>query len=119
MRTQATVVSMIGSLVAGCAAADSVESGSASQDPQPAPTSETASSPASIPRDLSTGTHVVLLGTGTPNPDPEASGPATAIVVDGAAYIVDTGPGVVRRAASAAAKSSTWRRFAGRSGMCC
>lgn len=53
-------------------------------------------------RDLSTGTHVVLLGTGTPNPDPDASGPATAIVVDGKAYLVDAGPGVVRRAAAAA-----------------
>ncbi len=53
--------------------------------------------------DLSVGTHVVLLGTGTPNPDPEASGPATAIVVDGKAYLVDVGAGVVRRAAAAAA----------------
>ncbi|MDX1396256.1 MAG: MBL fold metallo-hydrolase [Gemmatimonadota bacterium] len=52
--------------------------------------------------DLSIGTHVVLLGTGTPNADPDASGPATAVVVDGKAYIVDTGPGVVRRAAAAA-----------------
>lgn len=52
--------------------------------------------------DLSTGTHVVLLGTGTPNADPEASGAATAIVVDGKAYLVDAGAGVVRRAAAAA-----------------
>jgi len=52
--------------------------------------------------DLSTGTHVVLLGTGTPNPEPESAGPATAVVVDGKAYIVDAGAGVVRRAAEAA-----------------
>ena len=52
--------------------------------------------------DLSTGTHVVLLGTGTPNPEPAASGPATAVLVDGRAYIVDVGPGIVRRAAEAA-----------------
>ncbi len=52
--------------------------------------------------DLSTGTHVVLLGTGTPNPDPEASGPATAVLVEGRAYIVDAGAGLVRRAAEAA-----------------
>ncbi len=52
--------------------------------------------------DLSTGTHVVLLGTGTPNPEPEASGAATAILVDGRAYIVDAGVGLVRRAAEAA-----------------
>jgi ribonuclease BN (tRNA processing enzyme) len=46
-------------------------------------------------------TKVVLLGTGTPVPDPERSGPATAIVVDGSAYLVDFGPGVVRRAKAA------------------
>ena len=43
-----------------------------------------------------------MLGTGTPNADPERSGPATAVVVNGAAYIIDCGPGVVRRAAAAA-----------------
>jgi len=48
-----------------------------------------------------TRTKVVLLGTGTPVPDPERSGPATAIVVDDNAYLVDFGPGVVRRAKAA------------------
>jgi ribonuclease BN (tRNA processing enzyme) len=43
----------------------------------------------------------VLLGTGTPNADPERSGPALAIVVNGQAYLVDCGPGIVRRAAAA------------------
>ena len=47
---------------------------------------------------------VVMLGTGTPLPDPDRSGPATAIVVNGAAYIVDAGTGVVRRAAAARRK---------------
>jgi ribonuclease Z len=42
-----------------------------------------------------------MLGTGTPNPDPERSGPAVAIVVGGTPYLVDCGPGVVRRAAAA------------------
>lgn len=46
-------------------------------------------------------TKVVLLGTGTPIPDPELSGPSTAIVVGGSAYLVDFGPGVVRRAEAA------------------
>jgi len=63
---------------------------------------ETAPSVAASGADLSTGTHVVLLGTGTPNPEPEASGPATAVLVDGRAYIVDAGVGLVRRAAEAA-----------------
>jgi ribonuclease BN (tRNA processing enzyme) len=52
--------------------------------------------------DYSTGTHVVLLGTGTPNADPERSGPAVAVVANGTAYLVDAGPGIVRRAAAAA-----------------
>lgn len=46
-------------------------------------------------------TRVVLLGTGTPNADPDRSGPAVAVVVDDRAYLVDLGPGVVRRAAAA------------------
>ena len=46
-------------------------------------------------------TKVVVLGTGTPNADPDRSGPAVAVVVDGKAYLVDAGPGVVRRAAAA------------------
>jgi ribonuclease BN (tRNA processing enzyme) len=48
-----------------------------------------------------TRTQVVILGTGTPLADPERSGPAVAVVVNGAAYLVDCGPGVVRRAAAA------------------
>lgn len=46
-------------------------------------------------------TQVVLLGTGTPNADPDRSGPAIAIVVNGTPYIIDCGPGVVRRAEAA------------------
>jgi hypothetical protein len=48
-----------------------------------------------------TRTNVVLLGTGTPVPDPDRSGPATAIVVNDRAYLIDFGPGVVRRAKAA------------------
>ena len=54
------------------------------------------------PREQRVRTKVVLLGTGTPVPDPARSGPATAIVVDDSAYVVDFGPGIVRRAESAA-----------------
>jgi ribonuclease Z len=53
-------------------------------------------------------TRVILLGTGTPNPEPERMGPAVAIVINGVSgnhvYIVDCGPGVVRRAAQAGIK---------------
>jgi ribonuclease Z len=47
-------------------------------------------------------TQLVLLGTGTPRPLPDRSGPCTAIVVDGTPYLVDAGPGLVRRAQAAA-----------------
>lgn len=50
-------------------------------------------------------TQIILLGTGTPNADPDRSGPAVAIVVDGESYLVDCGAGVVRRAAAAAQQS--------------
>jgi ribonuclease Z len=46
-------------------------------------------------------TRVILLGTGTPNPEPERMGPAVAIVSGAHVYLVDCGPGVVRRAAQA------------------
>src|SRR6266851_1297867 len=46
-------------------------------------------------------TQVVLLGTGTPLPDPARAGPSIAIVVNGTSYIVDAGTGLVRRAAAA------------------
>jgi len=49
---------------------------------------------------------LVLLGTGTPVADPSRSGPSLAIVVNGVSYLVDAGPGVVRRAADAAARDS-------------
>ncbi|HSN54529.1 MAG TPA: MBL fold metallo-hydrolase [Candidatus Sulfomarinibacteraceae bacterium] len=39
-----------------------------------------------------------MLGTGTPNPDPERSGPALAVIAGGRPYLVDCGAGVVRRA---------------------
>lgn len=46
-------------------------------------------------------TQVVMLGSGTPNADPDRSGPAVAVIVNGRSYLVDCGPGVVRRAAAA------------------
>ena len=55
-----------------------------------------------IQKESTTQTKVVLLGTGTPVPDPDRSGPSTTIVVDDRAYLIDFGPGVVRRAESAA-----------------
>ena len=47
------------------------------------------------------GTRIVLLGTGTPIADPDRSGPCVAVLAGGRSYLVDLGPGVVRRAAAA------------------
>jgi ribonuclease BN (tRNA processing enzyme) len=46
-------------------------------------------------------TQIVLLGTGTPNAEPDRSGPSVAIIINGIPYLIDFGPGVVRRAAAA------------------
>jgi len=46
-------------------------------------------------------TRVFMLGTGNPNADPDRFGPATVILVDTTAYLVDCGVGVVRRWAAA------------------
>ena len=50
-------------------------------------------------------TKLIILGSGTPNPDPNRHGSGYAVVVNGNAYIVDFGPGVVRRIS---AMSPTW-----------
>ncbi|MGO1468582.1 MAG: MBL fold metallo-hydrolase [Tissierella sp.] len=44
---------------------------------------------------------VVMLGTGTPNPIPERSGPSLVVIVGENSYIVDAGIGLVRRAEAA------------------
>ncbi|HSA57727.1 MAG TPA: MBL fold metallo-hydrolase [Gemmatimonadaceae bacterium] len=46
-------------------------------------------------------TIVVTLGTGTPVPNPERAGPATAVVVGSRVFLFDAGPGVMRRIAAA------------------
>jgi ribonuclease Z len=46
-------------------------------------------------------TSVVLLGTGMPRPNPDASGPATAILVSNRVFLVDAGAGVMRQLAAA------------------
>ena len=51
-----------------------------------------------------TATRLVILGSGGPPPNPSRSGPAVAVVSKGRAYIVDFGPGVVRRAVEASRK---------------
>ena len=54
-----------------------------------------------IAQEKNIGTQLVLLGTGTPFANPSTSGPSLAIVVNNVSYIVDCGPGLVRRAEQA------------------
>jgi ribonuclease BN (tRNA processing enzyme) len=53
------------------------------------------------PESPRSGTAIVLLGTGTPAPNPNAFGPATAIVVGDRLFVVDAGVGVARRLTAA------------------
>lgn len=52
-------------------------------------------------RRKSSGTFVVMLGTGMPRPDPDCFGPATAVVHDDRVFLFDAGAGVMRRMAAA------------------
>lgn len=61
---------------------------------------------AAMPQD----TRVILLGSGTPNPDPDRSGPSVAVLSGARVYIVDCGPGLVRRAVQAGIPMSALTR---------
>jgi len=58
--------------------------------------------PATAQRDFSDSdiTKLVLLGSGNPNPSPNQSGCALALVVNDTPYIIDFGPGLVRKSAA-------------------
>lgn len=58
------------------------------------------SSPAPAPQPPPPKTQIVILGTGTPVADPDRSGPSVAIVTNDTSYVIDAGPGLVRRAAA-------------------
>ena len=49
---------------------------------------------------LLASTHFFVLGSGTPNPNPERMGSAYLVLVDNTPYLFDFGPGVVRRVAA-------------------
>lgn len=49
-------------------------------------------------------TKLVMLGSGTPTPDPKRDGPCVAVVVNDKAYIVDAGANCVRRIAAASSE---------------
>ena len=50
-------------------------------------------------------TQLAILGSGTPNPDPDRNGSSYAVITNETAYLVDFGPGVVR---NASALSPSW-----------
>jgi len=47
-----------------------------------------------------TGTKLILLGSGTPRPEPDHSGCSLAVVVNNTPYIIDFGPGLIRLSGS-------------------
>src|SRR6266853_284662 len=54
-----------------------------------------------VANEPATNTSIVPLGTGTPRPQPDHEGPSIAVIVNGKAYLVDAGVGVVRQANAA------------------
>lgn len=58
----------------------------------------TGATPCETPRDTLT---VILLGTGTPLPDPRHQGPSVAVTVGGRLFLFDAGAGVVRQMVAA------------------
>ena len=53
-----------------------------------------------LPLVLNASTKLIVLGSGTPNPDPQRNGSAYAVVVNDKAYLIDFGSGVIRSMAS-------------------
>lgn len=49
-----------------------------------------------ISQTIFASTQLVILGSGTPNPNPERGGSAYAVIVDNTPYLVDFGPGAIR-----------------------
>ena len=50
--------------------------------------------------DLTASTKLYILGTGTPNPNPERAGSSYLVLVNDEPYLIDFGSGVVRRVAA-------------------
>ena len=48
-------------------------------------------------------TRVIILGTGTPVPDANRSGPGVAVITNGEAYVFDAGGGMVKKMRSGGA----------------
>lgn len=70
--------------------------------PSASPPATEAAPAATVRAPHPSGLDVVLLGTGTPVPDPARQGPAVGVVFEGQSALFDAGPGVVRQLAAAA-----------------
>ena len=93
---------LFSSVLAGCAGSPAGNSSvSLDQTVEAAEALPPREATQTAPRDPSR-TWVVLLGTGTPGAEPDRFGPATAVVAGSNAYLIDAGPGVVRRAMAGA-----------------
>ncbi len=57
--------------------------------------------PGMPPRDTTNTTHLIILGSGTPIPEPERFGPAYAVTYGTRVFLFDAGAGVMRRVAAA------------------
>jgi ribonuclease BN (tRNA processing enzyme) len=62
---------------------------------------------AAVAPSLPESTTVILLGTGMPNPDPHAQGPATAVTVGNRTFLFDAGAGVERQLSAAGLHART------------
>jgi len=82
---------LLGLVLAGC------EGGDPSEEDRPPSSQESAAARSTTATPPSHETRVALLGTGTPIPHRERSGPATGVVADGHGYLVDMGRDVVRQ----------------------
>lgn len=105
LRTTWLVLGLSALAASGCKREDSqtVQPSAAStrqHDPVPPPQEHGSAAPGRLA--TPSGMYVVLLGTGTPLPDPRRAGPSLAVIAGEQAFLVDAGPGVVRRAAAAA-----------------
>ena len=49
-----------------------------------------------VSQSIFASTQLVILGSGTPNPNPERGGSAYAVIVDNTPYLIDFGPGAIR-----------------------
>lgn len=88
--------------LAACADDDRAEgSGAGERREGPPATEEPAAASPPEHRGAASRMELVFVGTGTPVPDPERSGPCLAVLVDGQPLLFDAGPGVVRAATAA------------------